>query len=113
MLLIYGNHAAWDRMTEADWAENEAVHGRLIAELKSTGELLEVNELLPEHSRIVRTTKGVPNVTEGAYNESVEFVSGYYLLNCAGINRASEIAGKLAEAEFSLIEVRGTAPEPS
>ena len=47
-------------MTEADWAENEAFHGRLIAELKSTGELLEVDELLPEHSRIVRTTAG-PN----------------------------------------------------
>jgi hypothetical protein len=106
MLLIYGNHAAWDAMTEQSQQELIQVHVSLQAELTASGELLDVNELPLQDAKIVRTSGGVPVVTDGPFAESKEILAGYYLVDCASVERAAEIAGRLVEAEFAPIEVR-------
>ena len=44
--------------------------------------------------------------TDGPFAEAKELLAGFYLVECEGIDRAVEIAGRLPEAEFGLIEVR-------
>jgi hypothetical protein len=113
MILIYGNYDSWNAMTEESLAAIMAVHDGLAAELTASGELIETNELPVQGSRIVRTRGGVQAVTDGPFIELKEIVAGYYLVECASMERATEIAGRIAETEFSLVEVRATTREPS
>jgi hypothetical protein len=96
LLLIGASQEAWARLGPADWSDNEKAHGALIAHLKETGEFIECDELnvTPAGARIIRTDNGVT------------FNSGYYLLDCADIERASAIAAQLYESRFAPIEVR-------
>ncbi|MDQ1569730.1 MAG: hypothetical protein QOF79_404 [Actinomycetota bacterium] len=106
MLLIYGNTDAWNAMTKEGTDEVMRVHQALQQELIASGELLETNELPLDEAKIVRTKGGVPAVTDGPFIEVKEILAGFYLLECASIERATEVAGRLVEAEFSLVEVR-------
>jgi hypothetical protein len=106
LLLIYGNHEAWTAMGD-NFAALDAAHKSLIAELTASGELIETNELDGEHSRIVRRDGNDELlVTEGPFVEAREIVGGYYRVDCVDLDRAVEIAGKLEETRFSLVDVR-------
>jgi hypothetical protein len=113
MLLIYGSHDGWNSMTEQSFGELMAAHERLQAELKSTGEFVSTGELPLEDARIVRTHDGRLEIAPGPLNPEGDIVAGYYLVEFATIERATELAGSLAEAEFGLIEVRRTTSAPS
>ena len=108
MLLIGGNRDAWATLSDDDWAASVEQHGRLIAELKQSGEFLECNELAstPEAARIVRQVDGAASTTPGPLHDDGDFASGYYLLNCADIDRACVVAARLHESRFAPIEVR-------
>lgn len=108
MLLIGGNRSAWAKLSPEDWSASVEAHGRLIAELKQSGEFVECNELAstPEGSRIVRQADGQASTTSGPLHDDGDFASGYYLLNCADIERASAVAAQLHESRFAPIEVR-------
>lgn len=60
-----------------------------------------------------RTVGGVSEVTDGPFVEIKEIVAGYYIVECEDIDRATQIAGKLAEAEYGLVEVRQMTSQPS
>ena len=109
MLLIYGNHESWDALDldgGAKLAELGRIHAAVLEELTATGELIDSEELSVADACVVRTTKGVPTVTDGPFIETKEIVGGYYLIDCADRDRAVSIAGRFAEAEFSIVEVR-------
>jgi hypothetical protein len=108
MLLIGGNRSAWSRLSEADWSASKKVHADLIAELKRSGEFIECDELdaTSAGARVVRSEDGVATPVEGPLHEGGDFASGYYLLECRDIDRASEVAGQLYESRFAAIEVR-------
>jgi hypothetical protein len=108
LLLIGGSHAAWDPLTKSDWDESEAVHGALIAELKASGEFIECDELnvTDAGARVVRRQGDSVTSTVGPLSDDGNFASGYYLVQCANIERAVEIAGRLRESTFAPIEVR-------
>jgi hypothetical protein len=48
----------------------------------------------------------VPAVTDGPFTEAKEVLAGYYVVDCAGLERAAEIAARLPEAPYSPIEIR-------
>jgi hypothetical protein len=108
LLLIGGNRDEWAKLTPEDWTQSEGVHGTLIAALKQSGEFIECNELgvTPETARVIRTIGGAPASTDGPLYDSDDFASGYYLVDCVDIDRASEIAAELYESSFCPIEVR-------
>ncbi|HEY8913382.1 YciI family protein [Lacisediminihabitans sp.] len=108
LLLIGGSRDAWATLTPDDWSDSERAHVTLIAQLKQTGEFIECDELnvAPEGARIVRTAHGVTSAADGPLHDGDDFAAGYYLLNCADIERASEIAAHLYESRFAPIEVR-------
>ncbi len=104
MLLIGASRAEWARLGPADWADNQAAHGALIAELRQTGEFIECNELSaePGGARVVRHDSAL----DGPLDDTGNFASGYYLVNCADIERACAIAKRLYESRFGPIEGR-------
>jgi hypothetical protein len=112
MILIYGNVESWKSMDADSFRALMAAHSALQEELKASGEFVDTNELPVDNAKIVRTKGGVSVVTDGPFVEIKEIVAGYYIVECTGIDRATQIAGKLAEAEFGLVEVRQMSSEP-
>jgi hypothetical protein len=113
-ILIY-NNAEFAAATEgpdadpaivAEWAQ---AHGDLQTELRESGELVDSNELSPEAAVVVRVDRAKPHhvkTVDGPYSEAKEWVGGFYVIECATVDRAVEIAGRFVEAQFAPVEVR-------
>lgn len=107
MLLIYGNQEAWDDFAANGWDALDAAHQSLRDELTASGELVLGNELSTTDTRVVRRDTEKLLVTDGPFVEGKEIVGGFYIVDVAGIDRAVEIAGRLEETTYSVVEVRG------
>ena len=68
--------------------------------LREAGELVSVEGLAPPgQARIVRTPgEGAPEVTDGPFAESKEFLVGYWIVDVDNAERAYAIAGKASTA---------------
>lgn len=106
MLLIYGNHEGWNAIDTDGAARIMAAHRSVTEELTTSGELVDTHELSTDGAKIVRTSDGESAVTDGPFVETKEIVAGYYIVDCASIERATELAGRLVESEFAPIEIR-------
>jgi hypothetical protein len=113
MVMIYGSHEAWAALTPAAGEEIGRAHRALQAELGASGELVDHKELLIEGARVLRPRNGAGEVTEGPFSEGRELLSGYYLIDVAGLERAIEIAGRFGESAFAAIEVRRVSGDSS
>ena len=73
---------------------------RFSAELQKSGELVAAEGLAsPGEARIVRAGKsGKPEVTDGPFAESKEFLAGYWIVDCETKERAYEIASAASAA---------------
>jgi hypothetical protein len=86
---------AW---TPEDYAAIGAFMQAFNQELLDSGELVETRGLsAPVHTRRVRLQHGVPAVTDGPYAEAEEVLAGYWVVDCASFDRATEIASGLAD----------------
>jgi hypothetical protein len=86
---------AWSR---ADFAALGAFMEKFNSELAESGELVETRGLTaPVHTRRLRLAEGVPVVTDGPYAETEEVLAGYWIVECDSFDRATEIAGRLAD----------------
>ncbi|MGW0121258.1 YciI family protein [Streptomyces sp. NPDC003327] len=67
-------------------------------ELTESGELLDAQGLAaPSTTRFVTVDgSGRPVVTDGPYAETKEVLAGFWLLDCAGLDRVTEIAAQVA-----------------
>ena len=81
----------------------EALHESMVA----SGELI-VSEALADPSLAKRVTfnEGQTIVTDGPYAEAKEHLAGFFLLECASMERALEQAARIPEASLGLVEVR-------
>jgi hypothetical protein len=77
-------------------------------ELAESGELVGGEALTePRFGREVTCDgRTAPVVTDGPFAEAKEFLAGFYLLDCADLDRALEIAARIPEAAFGVVEVR-------
>ena len=114
MLLIGGSHAAWNAMSESMWKDSEATHARIIAELQQSGEFIACEELRTKTggARDIRAETGTVKITDGPLDPAGNFASGYYLVEVADLDRATEITAQLYETRFAPIEVREVGPDP-
>jgi hypothetical protein len=54
---------------------------------------------LPSQARVVRAGKhGAPEVTDGPFPETKEFLAGYWIVDCESPERAYEIAARASAA---------------
>jgi len=107
MILTYGSQRDYDALAGKPggapaWsAEDVAAMGAFMEsfskELVESGELVDTRGLTaPVHARRVRLQGGVPVVTDGPYAETQEVLAGYWIVECESFDRATAIAGRLA-----------------
>jgi hypothetical protein len=108
MILTYASQQDYDAMAGqpaggADWSQEDfaamgAFMESLNRELTESGELVETRGLgAPSRTRRVRLRAGVPVVTDGPYAETEEVLAGYWIVECASFDRATEIATRLSQ----------------
>ncbi|HEY3728200.1 MAG TPA: YciI family protein [Solirubrobacteraceae bacterium] len=89
-----GDRPAW---SAEDFAAMVAFMHELNSDLAESGELVETRGLsAPVHTRRVGQREGAPVVTDGPYAESQEVLAGYWVVECDGFDRATEIAARLS-----------------
>lgn len=109
VILLPGNEAKWESASDADRQAMYAKHGEFAALLEQRGHKINGgNEL--QNSRTAKTVRmsgdGV-QITDGPYAESVEQVTGYYVVDTDDLDDLLQVCGVLAGAEGA-VEVRGT-----
>jgi hypothetical protein len=94
---MVGRPSAKPAWTQQDYAALGSFMRAFNQELLDSGELVETRGLsAPVHSRRIRLQEGVPVVTDGPYAEAEEVLAGYWVVDCASFDRATEIASRLA-----------------
>ncbi len=107
MILTYGSQQDYDGLAGKTGAsvwtpEDFAAMGQFMEsfgkELAETGELVETRGLAaPVHTRRVELREGATVVTDGPYAETQEVLAGYWIVDCASFDRATEIASRLSD----------------
>lgn len=111
LILIYSNPRSreiWDSMPDEQKAEGYRYYAGLDAELSESREMI-VSEALasPADAFVVTTREGQdPIVTDGPFAEAKEHLAGFFLVDCHSAHRATQIATRIPEAAFGLVEVR-------
>jgi hypothetical protein len=107
MILTYASQQDYDAMagkagqqptwTGADFAAIGEFMRAFNHELEQSGELVETRALAaPVHGRRLSGPGAV--VTDGPYAETDEVLAGYWIVECASFDRATEIAARLGQA---------------
>jgi hypothetical protein len=108
LILIYGNEARWNAMSEADMKEIDEGHRAFRA--KAGTAVLSAGQL--ESSEAATTLRdiqqGTPVITDGPYAETKEVLGGYYVIRAGDLDEAISYASVLAEVghDHSGVEVR-------
>ena len=90
--------------TSPAWSQEEvqamyAFMGALNDDLAETGELVDAQGLVePARTRLVGLgDDGKPVITDGPYGETKELLAGYWVLDCASLERVTEIAERVTQ----------------
>jgi hypothetical protein len=110
LILIYSNPASreiWESFSDDQRAEGFRYYAALEEELAASGELI-VSEALADPSLTKRLSvrEGQTFTSDGPFAEAKELLAGFFLLECESMRRAVEVAARMPEAEFGLVEVR-------
>ncbi|OLF12231.1 hypothetical protein BLA60_09580 [Actinophytocola xinjiangensis] len=104
LILTYGSQRDFDDLagrSATPWSQEDvaALHQfmtEFTKDLEETGELVETRGLpAPVHTRRVQLVDGAPVVTDGPYAETQEVMAGFWVVDCASYDRATELAAKL------------------
>jgi hypothetical protein len=108
LILMQVDPSVIERLTEEEQQAIGDGHTAFIAELTKTGEMLSTHALGdPSQSTVIRGG-AKPQVVDGPFAETKEFMGGYYLLDVDSKERAIELAQRIPDAgiEGLALEVR-------
>jgi hypothetical protein len=110
VILIWSNPRSrqiWTELSDADRGAGLHAYAALTAELTGSGELLAAEALAsPElASRIPARDPAMDLSTDVPLAEAKEHLAGFYLVDCPDAARAAQIAGRIPEAAFGLVQV--------
>lgn len=106
ILMLFGKQSDYDAMngvtqdgpawTEADLTAMFEHMEAINKDLAESGELVDAQGLSePSQAKLVTVTEdGRPLVSDGPYGEAREVLAGYWVIDCASIERATEIAAR-------------------
>lgn len=110
LVMVQGSQADYEVMkgggpegspvwTEQDIQAMFSFMGALNDELAESGELIDAQGLTePAQARHVGLgDDGKPVITDGPYSETKELMAGYWVLDCASLERVTEIAARVLE----------------
>ena len=105
MLMMHAPRTGWTDAGIGTWPPEDfkahiAFMMRFNKELSEAGELVGAEGLAgPEQARVVRARKdGTPEVFDGPFTETKEFLAGYWIVQCPSADRAYEIAARASAA---------------
>jgi len=111
VVLLPGNEAAWEAASQEEKQHTYDKHREFARLLEERGHKVAGGSELA-HSReakVVRTSPdGTHTVTDGPYTETVEQLTGFYVIESDDLDGLLEICKVLGDGE-SVIEVRPTA----
>lgn len=109
MILIYGNPASrkiWESFSDAERASGLRSYAELTESLAESGELI-VSEALADPALTQRVPASAEDlVTDVPLAEAKEQLAGFFLVDCADMERALEVAARVPEAAYGLVQVR-------
>jgi hypothetical protein len=111
LILIYNNPETmklWESLPPEQRAVGLRAYEVLNDELRASGELVATEPLSPTKVTRVTSRDGRASLSDGPFAEVKEHLAGFYLVDCASEERAYEVAGRIPEAAFGLVEVRPT-----
>ena len=107
MLLIHNDGESHPQPGDARWDTLMAGYGKFNEELVARGSAFSGDPLQPPMTATtVRMTNGKKIVTDGPFAETKEWMSGYYLVDCANLDEAIALAAHIPSAAFGSVEVR-------
>ncbi len=108
LLLIYQAEAGALRAADDEAMATElAAYGAFTVETRERNQYLAGEALEPTSTATsVRIRDGRLAVTDGPFAETKEALGGFYLLECADLDEAIEMAAKIPAAKRGTIEVR-------
>ena len=108
LLMCCFEETAWMKLPDAERGRIMDQYGRLIQELKTSGQLLSGAKLDESGTAVtVRATSGRPLVTDGPFAETKEQLGGYHVVECRDRAEAISIAARIPTlAAGGTIEVR-------
>jgi hypothetical protein len=109
LFLIYGDESADVDMTPEQWEQTMAAHNAWSASVAAVGATVVSAEALQPTAMAttVRTDGPAPVVTDGPFAELKEALGGFYLVDCADLDQALELARTLPA---DVVEVRPILP---
>lgn len=111
MLLIH-NDESHPQPGGAGWAELMGQYGAFGESLQRAGLTFTGEPLAPPTTATtVRLRNGKTLMTDGPFAETKEWMSGYYIVDCADLDAALKIAARVPSAAFGSVEVRLIATE--
>jgi hypothetical protein len=110
LILIHSNphsRQVWETLSDQARMEFGRGHIAFTEELAASGELV-VSEGLPDtsHAKRVSVRDGQTMTSDGPFAEVKEYLAGFYLIECDGMERAVELAAKVPDAATGSVEVR-------
>ena len=110
MILIQSNPQfleRWQALPEEQRERFGRDHRALSAELADAGELMASEGLAdPALAKRVTVAGDRTMISDGPFAEAKEHLAGFLLVDCEGEERALEIAARVPDAVWGLVEVR-------
>ncbi len=107
LLLIANDESAQAALSPEEGQEMMAAYGKFAEEMVGRGVLKDGNRLHPTHdATTVQVRNGEVLASDGPFAETKEQIGGYYLVDCADLDEAIEVASKVPAASNGTVEVR-------
>ena len=107
LVLIYNDESAMLAASAADGQAMSDAYRVFTESIVASGVMRGGDPLEPTSmTTTVRVRDGERIVTDGPYAETKEQLAGYYLIECADLDAAIEIAGRIPGASTGSIEIR-------
>jgi hypothetical protein len=114
LLLIYGNEADVNKLTEAEQGAMYQEFGRFTQSIQASKNYVAGHQLQDvATATTVRVRDGKRVVTDGPFAETREQLGGYYLIQAKDLDEALAIAGRIPSARWGSVEVRPLVPPHS
>ena len=101
LILMQVDPSVLEQLTEEQQKQIGDGHAAFMEKTKKSGEFIATQALAdPSQSKVVRATGGEPEVTDGPFVESKEFMGGFYLLDVEDDARITELARSIPDASI-------------
>ena len=101
LILMQVDPAVLEQLTDEQQTQIQEGHSAFMAVTKERGEFIAAQALAdPSQSKVIRSSGGQPEVTDGPFVESKEFMGGFYLVDVEDEARAVELAKQIPDAKI-------------